>query len=190
MTPEKRPEVHDAILDCAYRLLSEVPLQKLSMQQVAECAGVSKALLFYHFGSKEELARKAMVRGFRMEMAQFEEVEELDEEMLRFALLDLLQFSLERIYLIHSFIELVDLEAHGTGEDELMGMLRSMYDTIIGLLGGFLEGQGVRYPREKAIIIALAVDLFGFTEYIHDGRPDVVTFVNAIMDMLDQEVVE
>ena len=48
----------------AFELLSQMPFQKMSLGMVAKRAGVSKALILYHFGSKKELTRQALKAGF------------------------------------------------------------------------------------------------------------------------------
>jgi hypothetical protein len=112
-------------------------------------------------------------------------MEELDEEMVRMALPSLLQMSLSRIQVIHTFIEVVDID---DPEDELVKAMRQLYDYLVGLIGRFLESRGERYPYEKAMLITLAVDLFGWIEHIKGEEPDLDRYVNAIMDMMGLEV--
>ena len=57
ITPRKRqPEkVRRAVLDCAARIAVEQGLSKLSIQAVAEAAGVTKGGLFHHFSNRSTL---------------------------------------------------------------------------------------------------------------------------------------
>jgi len=48
------------LLRSTYRVLAEKGLQQLSLQHVAEQAGVSKGILLYYFGSKENLVLSTM----------------------------------------------------------------------------------------------------------------------------------
>jgi AcrR family transcriptional regulator len=173
------------ILEAAYDLLCKTSYQRLSMEQVAERAGVSKALLFYHFDSKRALARAALMQGFEREVEQFDFFQELDEATLRTVIPELLQFSLDRFYIIHAYIEIVDMD---DPEDELMVFLHKLYAHILDMLGGFLESRGVGYPREKAMLLALSIDLFGVITHLEKKEPDVERYVNAILEMIDVEV--
>jgi AcrR family transcriptional regulator len=173
------------ILDMTYALLCKTPYQRLSMEQVAESVGVSKALLFYHFSSKRDLARAALIQGFEREVAQFDFFQELDEETLRTVIPELLQFSLDRFYIIHTYIEIVDMD---DPEDELMVFLHQLYAHILDMLGGFLEARGVGHPREKAMLLALSIDLFGIIAHLDGKTPDVERYVSAILEMIDVEV--
>jgi AcrR family transcriptional regulator len=186
MSPKRPdPETQRRILESTYVLLSRVQYPALSMQTIAERAGVSKALLFYHFKSKRELARQALVHGFEDEMAQFAHLEELDETTFRSALGEMLQFSLDRIFLFHSFLEVADME---DPDDELVKMLHDVYGQFIEVLEDFLESRGIKYPREKAMLLGLAVDMFGLIEFVDDQRPDTERYRRALLDMLDMEV--
>lgn len=49
-----------AIIRSAYRTIARGGSQRMSLREIAEDAGVSKALLLYHFGSKDNLLLDAM----------------------------------------------------------------------------------------------------------------------------------
>lgn len=55
----------DAILDAAHDLMMEQGFAAVSMDDVANRVGVSKATLYQHFPSKEELAINVIVRSMR-----------------------------------------------------------------------------------------------------------------------------
>jgi AcrR family transcriptional regulator len=55
----------DAILDAADELLSEQGYAEMSMDELAARAGVSKATLYQHFPSKEDLVVAGLVRAMR-----------------------------------------------------------------------------------------------------------------------------
>src|SRR5215212_6120554 len=59
MTPPLAP---DRILDAARRRVAECGAADLSMQDIAKAAGVSKALIHYHFRDKEALLARLVVR--------------------------------------------------------------------------------------------------------------------------------
>jgi TetR/AcrR family transcriptional regulator, regulator of autoinduction and epiphytic fitness len=55
----------DAILDATFALMLRHGYVDMSMDEVAAEVGISKATLYQHFGSKEELAVAAVVREIR-----------------------------------------------------------------------------------------------------------------------------
>lgn len=56
----------EAILDSTSELLTKVGYTAMSMDEVAEHVGISKATLYQHFASKEELAVYTIVRKMRL----------------------------------------------------------------------------------------------------------------------------
>jgi AcrR family transcriptional regulator len=169
----------------AFELLSQMPYQKMSLEMVAKKAGVSKALILYHFGSKKELTRVALKAGFMRTMQDFEVVGDLDEDTIRAILPELFRFTYESMYLFVSFIEVVDMEAHST--DELALAMREMYSTFIDKLAGFLEARGDPYPHEKAMVLALAIDMIGMVPHVEEREPDMARYEAAVLDILGLE---
>src|SRR4028118_2171798 len=55
----------DAILDAAHELMVSQGYAEMSMDDLAAQVGISKATLYQHFASKEELAVNVIVRGMR-----------------------------------------------------------------------------------------------------------------------------
>ena len=163
-----------------------MPYQKMSLGMVARDAGVSKALVLYHFGSKRELTRAALQQGFMRTMDEFQVPGDLDEETIRAILPELFRFTYESMYLFVSFIEVVDMEAGS--EDELAIAMREMYSTFIGKLGQFLEARGDPYPHEKAMLLALAIDMIGMVHHVEDREPDMARYEAAALDILGLEV--
>src|SRR6266511_3995780 len=63
----------DRIVDTALRLYSERGTARVSMRELAEAAGVTVPVLYYHFASKAELIRAVyQARGFGRDAADFE----------------------------------------------------------------------------------------------------------------------
>ncbi len=174
------------ILDAAYVLLSQMPYQKMSLGMVAKRAGVSKALLLYHFGSKRELTRQALKHGFMRTMAGFDFEGDLDEDSIRVILPELFRFTYESMYLFVSFMEVVDMEAGS--DDELAVAMRDMYSIFIGKLADFLEARDDPYPHEKAMILAMVIDMIGMVQHVEEREPDMARYEAAVLDILGLEV--
>ncbi|GGF37035.1 TetR family transcriptional regulator [Marmoricola endophyticus] len=60
MTPERRRE---QLLDHGVRLLSTRSLDELSIEALAEEAGISRGLLYHYFGNKQEFHRAVVARA-------------------------------------------------------------------------------------------------------------------------------
>ena len=165
-----------------------MPYQKMSLGMVARDAGVSKALVLYHFGSKRELTRVALKRGFTRTMQEFQFDEDLDDEMIRAILPMLFRFTYESLYLFVSFIEVVDMDAHS--HDEMAHLLRDNYTLFIDKLSRFLRAKGDPYPHEKAMLLALAVDMIGMAAQMEEKELDMDRYVKAVLDILHVEVTD
>lgn len=59
MSPQAGPGTREKLLDGAVRTLTEQGIAKTSARSVAAAAGVNQALVFYHFGSVDELLSEA-----------------------------------------------------------------------------------------------------------------------------------
>lgn len=68
----------DVILDAAQELMVEQGYADMSMDDLAARVGISKATLYHHFSSKEELAIKVIVRAMRRGE---EQIKSLDESL-------------------------------------------------------------------------------------------------------------
>ena len=62
--PEERSATAARILQAADELIAEVSYEGVSMRDVAEAAGVKKALVFYYFNSKAELFDRVIERYY------------------------------------------------------------------------------------------------------------------------------
>ena len=62
--PEERSATAARILEAADKLIAEVSYEGVSMRDVAEAAGVNKALVFYYFNSKAELFDRVIERYY------------------------------------------------------------------------------------------------------------------------------
>ncbi|MFF2198087.1 TetR/AcrR family transcriptional regulator [Streptomyces sp. NPDC058157] len=61
---ERALETRERILTAACEVIADIGFESISMRKVAEHAGVSKALLHYHFDTREKLFAEAMTHSF------------------------------------------------------------------------------------------------------------------------------
>lgn len=64
-------ETRDKLVDAALATLVEHGIAKASARAIATTAGVNQALVFYHFGSVDELLAEACRRGARARVAAY-----------------------------------------------------------------------------------------------------------------------
>ncbi len=74
-TKERRPYNSDAILDVAVRVFLEHGYDGASLDDVARAAGITKASVYYHVSSKEELLERGVGRAFDALYAVLQEPE-------------------------------------------------------------------------------------------------------------------
>ncbi|MEV5977110.1 TetR/AcrR family transcriptional regulator [Streptomyces sp. NPDC052114] len=71
--PAKSQETRTKLLEGALRTLTEQGIAKTSARSIAASAGVNQALVFYHFGSVDELLAAACRHGTEQRVARYRE---------------------------------------------------------------------------------------------------------------------
>ncbi|MEU6126947.1 TetR/AcrR family transcriptional regulator [Streptomyces sp. NPDC047123] len=71
--PAKSRETRTKLLDGALRTLTEQGIAKASARSIAAAAGVNQALVFYHFGSVDELLAEACRHGTEQRVSLYGE---------------------------------------------------------------------------------------------------------------------
>ena len=74
--PSRRASAKDRsrarILAAATRLIAERGLESLSFADIAEAAGISRPLIYFHFKDRDQLFHETVVRANQMLFARFE----------------------------------------------------------------------------------------------------------------------
>ena len=146
------------ILSAARQLFSCHSYSDITMDAIAQRAGVSKGNVYWYFASKRELFRELfqdMVRRFEAELTGVVETVAPPRERLRLLTLALLEMA----------------EAHPEGmyvvgqiglEPELRDVVKSEYTHMIGeyidVMTQLFAAAGERRPRETATVYALILD--------------------------------
>lgn len=122
----------DRILSTAARLFSEKGYDHTPLSHVAREARVSKALILWHFDSKEDLFRAALGRTLEPFHIDVGQINELDEARQIERLVDLyVKFIRANGYSVRF---LVDLMVRDSGPDEVMRHVQELYDLFRDLL--------------------------------------------------------
>ncbi len=187
MIPNKQNKAQETILAAAYRLLNSEPYDALSMMRIAEEVGVSKSLLFYHFRSKEELAREAVIFGIEGELQVLGQLGEMGEDQLEGLIAQSLEFASQRLQLMSNIMKMADMT---NPADPLMVTMRQVYSDFIALFSDVMAKQGKPFSREKAMLLTLAIDIFGMASVVSEGELDIQRYTGAILDILGLSQIE
>jgi AcrR family transcriptional regulator len=80
LRPERRgDETRERILDVALELFNEQGYERTSLREIAERLGVTKAALYYHFKSKEDILLELHLRLHAVGREALERLESLDD---------------------------------------------------------------------------------------------------------------
>lgn len=130
-------QTRDKILATAARLFSEQGYDNTSLAQVARETNVSKALIFWHFDSKDKLYRAALHRTLEPYFINVEQLDGLDEDAQIERLIDLFfEFVRENVYSVRFLFSLI-LQGEKSPDDatskvaELYTVFRHLLASII-----------------------------------------------------------
>src|SRR5512144_210489 len=119
-------EARGKILETAARLFAQQGYDSTSLSQVAREAKVSKALIFWHFDSKEKLYRSALRKTLEPYFIDVDGLEGLGEREQIERLIDLFyDFVHENVDSVRFFLNLtlqVDRQ-----QDEVLGRVQELY---------------------------------------------------------------
>ena len=177
MNPSTAPQVGQhrsageaAILDAAASLFSEHGYDRVSMRQVAEAAGVSKANIYHHFQSKEALYLAIMHASADKLSALVENLAEgkgrFDQRLRVFA-----RAHLEHLFSNATTLKLVLREAFSGDEDRSRVLVEQVvgdiYRRMIGIFQAGQEAGLIRGDLDPGLcaIFLLGGDLFYFQSH-------------------------
>jgi AcrR family transcriptional regulator len=101
------------ILDAADHLFGEQGFDATTTREIAERAGVNKALIHYHFTSKDELLARLLDRYYERLSGVLHEALSQDEDDLRHQFCDLIDAYLDFLVANRNFSRIVQREATG-----------------------------------------------------------------------------
>jgi TetR/AcrR family transcriptional regulator len=189
------PEAREKILATATRLFSEQGYETTSLSQVAREAGVSKALIFWHFDCKEKLYRKAMRKTLEPYFIDQETLDGLGEPAQIARLIDqFYDFVHDNVYSVRFFLSLT-LQSEGQPEEmlsrvnELHGVYRNSFASIIesGRARGVFRTD-TDPARDAALIMASLAGIL-VQRFISDGSaPDAKDLIEHLKTTLFQRL--
>jgi AcrR family transcriptional regulator len=136
-------EPREKILASASRLFSEQGYENTSLSQVARQAKVSKALIFWHFDSKEKLYRTALRKTLEPYFIDVGDLDGLGEREQIERLIDLFyDFVQQNVYSVRFFLSLT-LQGEGQ-HDEVLSRVTELYQVFRRSLAEILESGRAR----------------------------------------------
>jgi AcrR family transcriptional regulator len=154
-------QTREKILVTASRLFSQQGYESTSLSQVARQAKVSKALIFWHFDSKEKLYRSALRKTLEPYFIDVDNLEGLSEREQIERLINLFyDFVHENVYSVRFFLNLTLRTERQP--DEVLGRVNELYRVFRSSLAEIIESgrrRGVFRPdidagRDAALIMA------------------------------------
>jgi len=172
------PQAREKILATASRLFSEQGYENTSLSQVARQAKVSKALIFWHFDSKEKLYRSALRKTLEPYFIDVDDLDGLGEREQIERLIDLFyDFVHENVDSVRFFL---NLTLQGERQpDDVIGRVNELYRVFRKSLAEIFESgkrhgvfrHGTEPEREAGLIMAALAGLL-VQHFRSDGSPD------------------
>ena len=158
----------EKIMMTAFGLIAEKSYGKVSIDEVAKAAGVSKGAIFHYFDSKYELAKEALFFAFdetyMKELASFDASEPLDsaKKLIDFSV----DASLKNWNLIRYALDLYQaaVEAGENTED-----WSSTFSQYVLPVARALAECGVPNPEVKAAMLITFLDALGMEQALTAG---------------------
>ena len=175
---EHSTQTREKILANAARLFSTQGYENTSLSQVAREANVSKALIFWHFDSKEKLYRAALGLTLEPYFINVESLQGLDEGEQLERLVDLFyEFVRHNTYSVRFLFGLVLRGENQT--DEALERVRELYRVFRSLLTDTIESgrrsgcfhAEVRPELDAALLLA-SLDGILIEHFMHGEFPE------------------
>jgi len=159
IAPLDAAHTREKILATAERLFSIQGYEQTPLSQVARLAQVSKALVLWHFGSKEQLYRAALQRTLESYFIDTHDLDGLDERTQVERLIDqFCEFVRDNVYSVRFFLSLT-LRAEGhpdAGLEQVLGLYRAFRSSFVTVIeSGRARGmfRADTDPRRDAALI-------------------------------------
>lgn len=187
-----RIDTRDAILDATDRLMSRYGFRKMTMDDLAKEAGLSKKTIYLHFRNKEDVGLSSIGRVVesvhRRLLDVMAELSSPDEKLRRMLILRVMG----RIESIKDYYWSLD-ELFAVVRPAYMARRKSYFDREAEMLAAVLEegvGLGVfqcPHPYDAANALLVATNAFlPYSLSVRElGEPDAIAFrLEVLVDML------
>jgi AcrR family transcriptional regulator len=175
-----------AILEAAKRLFMQDGFRGISMRQIAEAVGVTKAALYYHFQDKEELF-VAIVEQYLVEMAALIDQVAHEEAGARQQISELVGRILAQPPQQRSIIRLASQELGNVGPQNRARFLALYHGQFVGRISALLQA-GMSRGELRTVEPSIATwTLLGMMyPYFHPSPPTQMQPTPALIEQLLQ----
>lgn len=173
----------EKILEKAIKLFSKKPYGEVTIEDIADRAGVSKGGLFHHFSSKRELAEEALSRELeRWTEEVLSKVSDLPspEEKLKAILDGYFDYFLENPKFIRFFLEVYEKSLEKEGVEEKW---EDFYHRYFGYLEKVFKEAGITNPRAKGQLLCAILDGLPFQVLITPKAVDREEIKREILEV-------
>src|ERR1019366_1495604 len=187
-------ETREKILESATQLFAQQGYENTSLSQVARQAKVSKALIFWHFDSKEKLYRNALRRTLEPYFINVGDLEGLGEREQIERLIDLFyDFVHENLNSVRFFLHLT---LRGENRpDESLSRVTELYRIFRSSLADIIESgrsrgvfrANVNAGREAALIMAALSGIL-VQQFMTDEAPIAQELIEHLKTTLFQRL--
>ena len=174
----KNAEKETALYEAVFRLLARgEKMYSVTVQQIAEEAGIGKGTVYEYFTSREEIISKAMAYRLRGEAERVDKAEGFEQKLdtlLCFAR-DSVQAQASGMKVLFASartLESPEAVCRHIGDAQVVEQLRAMIARIVE--SGVREGLLRQPPSEAYALMALAGAVFGYAnlQHILPGQDD------------------
>jgi len=167
----ERKDARDLILSAARAEFSAKGLAGARVNEIAARAGVNKQLIYYYYGSKDDLYRTALEEVYT-EIRTLERALHLGDMAPEEAMAALIGFSFDYLARHPDFIGLLNHEnAHGAAHVRQSPLIRDTSSPLIDLIARTLErGTAARLFRPGIDPIELYVSVAGMSYFFFSNR--------------------
>ncbi|MCX5999698.1 MAG: TetR/AcrR family transcriptional regulator [Chloroflexi bacterium] len=179
-------ERYSAILQAAERLFGQKGYRGVSIDEIAEAAGVSKGLVFYHFTTKKALVERIVKDGVTTLLMRWDAIAQSGEPgqaKLRASVEALLDIFKSRPYLLRiAFVEVIF-------EEEMKDILANMSEEIVLRIDRLLKdgiATGEFRPVDSRIAASLLMGMCTGPPLLAALQPQPLLPVGRIADQITE----
>jgi len=184
--PKEEMDTRTKIIMATVDLLNERSYKKVSVDEIARKAGVSKGGLFHHFSSKYELASTAVM--WWAENMMNEGIDDaffalVPKEQIRFFIDKSIEVVVKDFNMGHLILEIYE-EAIEREEDLTLWL--DFLNQYVGVVEDIFKNMGCKHPRARALLMLSGID--GFAMYYlmlqtTDGNVDIEQIKLELYDL-------
>jgi len=161
-------ETKKRIIETALKLFSSRPYSRVSVEEIASKAGVSKGAVFHYFKSKADLAEAVLKVFFDLLVSRplnsiLESDASFEEKVGRIVRLSL-GVALKGNFKAMLFLANIYEELRRRGRGDIVGKLYSKY---LDVFTEFFKRNNVKEPEVKAMLFMAMLDGLSFQAMIH-----------------------